>query len=159
MKKKYTLLQTVANYSEYLELTKNHIIPLSIVVTRKQLNELPMNFTKLYSKSWMSMGLYSDPIYFGLNGEALLRLMKKIKLEYIIFNNGEVKKIDKFYPIKENENQDVKKRKKYLIKKNKVDDKCILSFNNSLWQENEYFNTLKDSLSDAAIKTYKKMND
>lgn len=157
--KEYVLLQTVASYQEYLILINRHIIPMSVLIKPEELELIPTEFISLYSKAWVSMGIDSRPMFYNLNGNSLETLRKSIKINYIIYNNGEIKKIDRIYKIGNKASKEVMNRKAKLIRSGKDTEKCILSVNNGIWNENDYFCSQKESLSDTAIKTYKKMKD
>lgn len=157
-KKECVIFQKVASYEECKILAKNHILPIAVVVNYSESVNLSKKFKSLYSLEWFSIGSKSDEIYYSLNGIKLLKLFddKILKPKYILFSDNSFKKIDSLYPIQLKINKNLEIRKAKLERLNKLDDKCLISCSSDLWHENDYYKFGTISLSEEAIKVYKR---
>ena len=158
MKNNYTIFQTVVDLSMLKSYLKFNIIPISVYVDKN--DKLSNKFDELYSLEWFDIGKKNNNLFYAINGDKLNKLIKenKLKIKGIVFSNGNYKKIDHFYPINVEKNKKLEIRKKELKKNNSYNEKCLISYSTDLWLENEFFEFGQNSLSEQAIKIYKKEN-
>ena len=158
MRNNCTIFEYVSNVESLKIFVKNKIIPLVVYVDNEK---LPKKFNDIYSLEWFDIGKKNQRIFYSIDGDKLVKLIKEKKLipNYFIFNDGTMKKIDAISPVGYDRNKKIDERKRILRKHNKLDKNCLISCSSDLWLENDFFDFGKASLSEKLIKKYKKENN